>query len=247
MCTYGVDYDELPVKEEHPLRPTTDYGRGKAEADQALLDAYRREGFPVTIMKPSTTYGPQIGMLRQVAWDFSWIDRIRKGKPIVICGDGKAIHQFMHVDDAALGFAGVLGKAHCIGQTYNLVNKGFHTWEQHHRMAMQILGSEVALIGVPLQQLLKRHATRFSICEDIFAHNVYYSSEKLFRDVPEFAPRISLEEGMRQVFESMEQAGKLPDSDNETWEDEIISRIRQAHCDVKGRSPGHACVCSRGC
>jgi hypothetical protein len=36
--------------------------------------------FPVTIIKPSSTYGPQMGLLRQVAWEFSWIDRVRKGK-----------------------------------------------------------------------------------------------------------------------------------------------------------------------
>lgn len=53
-CTYGVDYDWLPVTEDHPLRPITDYGRKKAEADQAYLAAYYRDGFPVTIVKPAT-------------------------------------------------------------------------------------------------------------------------------------------------------------------------------------------------
>ncbi|SEO75031.1 NAD-dependent epimerase/dehydratase family protein [Paenibacillus sp. OV219] len=228
VCTYGVDYDWMPVTEDHPLRPISGYGRGKAEADQLLLEAHYREGFPVTILKPSTTYGPQSGILRQVAWDFTWIDRILKGKPLLICGDGKALHSFMHVDDAAKAFVGVLGKAHCIGQTYNVVPRGFTTWEQQHKLAMKLLGREVELVGVSLDTLNSIDAGRFGICSEIFAHNVYYSSERLMRDVPEFVPTISLEEGMREVFEVMKQGGRIPNSDNETWEDEIIEAHRSA-------------------
>ena len=55
----------------------------------------------------------------------------------------------------------------------------------------------------------------------------YYSSEKLFRDVPEFQPQISLEQGMTQVFEVMEREGRIPDADALKWEDEIIERYRK--------------------
>ena len=113
VCTYGIAHDWRPVTEDHPLRPTTAYGRHKVEADAVFLEAYERQGFPVTIVKPSTTYGPKQGLLRQIAWDVSWIARIRQGKPLLICGDGGALHQHLHVDDAALGFAHLLGKAQC--------------------------------------------------------------------------------------------------------------------------------------
>ena len=126
VCTYGITYDGLPVTEDHPLRPLTPYGQHKAAADATVLEAYARDGFPVTILKPSTTYGPMQGMLRQIAWEFSWIDRIRQGKPIVVCGQGDALHQHLHVEDAARGFAQVLGKAQCLGQTYNLVGEPRH-------------------------------------------------------------------------------------------------------------------------
>lgn len=227
-CTYGTEYNWLPVSEEHLVSPISVYGKGKAEADRLYLEEYYKTGYPVTIMKPSTTYGSKIGMLRQIAWDFSWIDRVKKGKPIVICGDGKALHQFLHVDDAAKGFGGVLGNKRCIGQSYNLVNRGFTTWEDYHRLAMKVLGKEVELVGVSLQDLIAINTERFAICHEIFAHNCYYSPEKIFRDVPEFQPEISLEDGMRQVFDQMEQELRVPDSDLETWEDEIIAAQKQA-------------------
>lgn len=227
VCTYGVDYDWLPVTEDHPLRPISDYGRDKSAADHAFLEAYHREGFPVTIIKPSTTYGPKMGLLRQIAWEFSWIDRVRKGKPIIICGDGKAIHQFLHVDDAALCFAGVLDKRHCIGQIYNMVARGFTTWEDHHRTAMKVIGREVELVGVPLDTLAALSVPRFDICSSIFAHNIYYDSEKLYRAVPGFQPRISLAEGMADVLAAMDREGRVPDSDAVQWEDAIITAQKQ--------------------
>ncbi|MBI4531998.1 MAG: NAD-dependent epimerase/dehydratase family protein [Candidatus Latescibacteria bacterium] len=227
VCTYGIAYDWLPVTEDHPLRPITSYGQGKVEADAAFMEAYYREGFPVTIIKPSTTYGPKMGMLRQAAWESAWIDRIRKGKPILVCGDGSAIHQFLHVDDAALCFANVVGKERCIGQIYNMVNRGFISWDDYHRLAMKVLGKEVDLVGVPLADLLAVNIPNVGICRDIFAHNTYYSAEKLFRDVPEFRPTISLEEGMRQVIAVMDREGRVPDSDQVEWEDRVITAQRE--------------------
>lgn len=225
VCTYGIKYDWLPVSEDHPLRPINDYGRGKTEADRFFLEVYYKENFPVTIIRPSTTYGPISGMVRQVAldfYDYSWIDRIRKGKPILICGDGKAIHQFLHVDDAAKGFVGVVGKDHCKGQIYNLVNRGYTTWEEHHKTAMKVLGAEVELVGIPLNNLLKYDSKRFYMTEELYAHNGYYSSDKIFRDIPEFRPTITLEEGMKQVFNYMDENKMIPDSDKLTWEDDLI-------------------------
>ena len=227
VCTYGLDYDWLPVTEDHPLRPVSDYGHNKVEADNVFLTAHHSSGFPVTIIKPSTTYGPKMGLLRQIAFEMSWIDRIRKGKPLLVCGDGKALHQFMHVEDAALCFGNVLGKAHCIGQIYNMVNRGFVMWEQHHRTAMEVLGREVELIGVPLKDIIASGVPDSGICEDIFAHNTIYSADRLFRDVPEFQPRISLAEGMARVIEILDSESRIPNSDESDWEDTLIEAQRR--------------------
>src|SRR4029453_26681 len=88
----------------------TPYGQHKAAADATVLEASARTGFPVTILKPSTTYGPVQGVLGQIPSEFSGIDRTRQGKPLVVCGQGDALHQHLHVEDAARGFAHALGQ-----------------------------------------------------------------------------------------------------------------------------------------
>ncbi|MEO6907121.1 MAG: NAD-dependent epimerase/dehydratase family protein [Abditibacteriaceae bacterium] len=230
VCTYGVAYDWMPVSEDHPLRPTTDYGRNKVAADNVFLEEYYARDFPVTIIKPSTTFGPRMGLLRQVAWDFSWIDRVRKCKPILVCGDGYETHQFLYAEDAALAFAGVLGKSHCIGQTYNMTNRGYMSWRDYHETAMKVIGREVELVGVPFASLEKCEIPNFSVCADIFRFNSYFDSSKLFRHVPEFVPQISLETGIAQVLEVLDADGRIPDSDEMAWEDEIIKKQLSVFC-----------------
>jgi nucleoside-diphosphate-sugar epimerase len=130
------------------------------------------------------------------------------------------------VDDIAKAFVGVIGKEHTKGQTYNAVNRGYITWADYHRWAGKILGRETQLVGVPFETLKRLNIPDFGICEEIFAHHIYYSSEKLFRDVPEFRPQVTLEQGMSEVFEAMEREGRIPNSDELTWEDEIIQQRR---------------------
>lgn len=222
-CTYGVDYDWLPVTEDHPQRAFTDYGKNKIAAEQVFLRAYHTTGFPVTIIRPSTTYGNKLGLLRQIGFDFSWLDRIRKGKPILVSGDGKAIHQFLHVDDAAYGFVGAMERERCIGQAYNLVRDDFVQFDRYHRTAMEIIGREVPMVGLPLDTLLAIDPVRFQIAGDEFSFNDYYSCEKIYRDIPEFRPKISLKEGMTRVLESLDRAGRIPNSDTMRWEDDLIA------------------------
>ena len=92
---------------------------------------------------------------------------------------------------------------------------------------MKVLGCEVDLVGVPFADLKVLNVPEFDICEEIFAHHVVYSPEKLFRDVPEFQPQISLEQGMVEVIAAMDRDGRIPNSDEITWEDEIIAAQRK--------------------
>ena len=107
---------------------------------------------------------------------------------------------------------------------------------------MKVIGKKVDLIGVPYTNLERLKVPAFDICRDVFSHNLYYSAEKLFSDVPEFQPRVSLEEGMRQVLEKMDRDDRIPNSDKLNWEDRIIKKYRQGSVD---RSSLLAYFCNR--
>jgi nucleoside-diphosphate-sugar epimerase len=165
--------------------------------------------------------------LRQIAWDGAWVDRVRKGKPIAVCGDGRALHQWMHVDDAAPAFVFTLGRERCIGQTYNMMKTEFGTWAEYHRTAMKVIGREVEMVGVPLDTLVTAGVPNVGICREIFSYNCIYSPARLMRDVPEFRPRLSLEESIARVYEVLQRENRIPDSDKTDWEDRLIAAQRQ--------------------
>src|SRR4029079_6358837 len=103
----------------------------------------------------------RVGLAAEVRGGLSASTRTPKGKPLLICGDGKTIHQFLHVDDAALCFCNVLGKKHTIGQVYNMTNRGFWMWVQWHGAGMKVIGREVDLIGVPFEDLRTMNVPSF--------------------------------------------------------------------------------------
>jgi nucleoside-diphosphate-sugar epimerase len=227
VCVYGVEYERLPASEDHPLRPISDYGKNKAAAERVLLAAHFAEDFPVTVIRPSTTFGPQWFLLRQVAWEAGWVDRVQKGKPIAVCGDGRALHQWLDVEDAAKAFVFALGRERCFGQVYNMTRREFGTWVAYHQAAMKVIGREVDLVGVPLSSLEAAKVPGVGICSTIFSYNLVYSPDRLMRDVPEFRPVVSLEEGLARVLEAMQREHRIPDSDLETWEDRLIMAQRK--------------------
>lgn len=223
VTVLGERFDWLPVTEDHPVRPSVPYAAAKAEAERVLLEAHYGSGFPVTIMRPSTTYGPKRA-LRQIGIDSTWVSRIRAGKPIIKVGDGRATHHLLHVDDAALAFVGALGKTHCLGQTYHLVHPRHTTWEEFHGAAMRVLGHEVDQVGVPADVLAAIDPQRFLFATSVFAHNMLFSAEKIQRDIPEFVPRVSVEEGLATTVEYIDERGLGAETDD--LEDRIIEAQR---------------------
>jgi nucleoside-diphosphate-sugar epimerase len=223
VTVLGEQFDWLPVTEDHPMRPSVPYAVNKAEAERVLLEAHYGSGFPVTIIRPSTTYGPR-RPLRQIGIDASWVHRIRAGKPIIKVGDGRATHHLLHVDDAAAGFVGALGTARTIGQTYHLVHPQHTTWEQFHVAAMRAAGREVEQVGVPADVLSAIDPQRFLFATTVFAHDMLFSAAKVLRDIPDFAPKVSLEQGLAQTVEYIDAHGLGREADD--LEDRIIEAQR---------------------
>ena len=221
---YGVEYTSHAKKEDYLLKPTNKYALNKANSEIKFIDAYKIDKFPVTILRPSLTYGSKLGLYRQISTDPSWIDRIRNGKPIIICDDGSARCQFMHVDDAAYIFASLLGRKECFGEVYNVVHEKFYTWKEYHTEAMKVIRKKVELIEVSFKDLSKFKIPRFGNCRDYTSHDLYYSSEKLLKILPGFKSKISLNQGMHEVFKSMDEDGRIKNSFSQNWENRIIRK-----------------------
>ena len=104
---YQTPPARLPITESTTLRnPYWQYSRDKIACEDRLVRAYREEGFPVTIVRPSHTYDKT-----SVPFHGGWtvVDRMRQGKPVVVQGDGTSLWTLTHSDDFARGFVPLLG------------------------------------------------------------------------------------------------------------------------------------------
>lgn len=228
-ASYGALYGcEIPIREYMVQRPVWGYGITKKAAEDFLFDKFRKEGYPVTVFRPTVSYGRQRTIVRQIGMDNSWIDRIRKGKPIVT-GNPYILRNFLFVDDAVGAFLGVFNHPWCIGQAYNLGAMRCTDWGTYHRTMMEIVGREVEMVEVPLKTL--QASPHFEVTPMIttnYIYNGYYAGDKIARDIPEFCPSTDLKTGLTKALEYLDTHGLIPDSGALTWEDELIEAQNQS-------------------
>jgi nucleoside-diphosphate-sugar epimerase len=220
---------EIPIKEDFRAGALTwDYGIGKRAAEDFLMEKYFSSRYPVTIMRPTVTYGRQKTVVRQIGADAVWIDRIRKGKPI-ITGNPYLLRNFLYADDAAYAYVGALEHSICAGQAYNMVGLKPADWGTYHKTMMKVVGREVEMIEIPLPVLLAMQNDTFQVGNMItcnFQYNGFYSGEKIARDIPEFRQRTSLEQGLGKTLDFLERHQCIPDSGEYPYEDEMIRRFK---------------------
>lgn len=231
VSAYGrIRAEELPVREDYVSGEIVwEYGQRKRSIEKYYELKYLESGYPVTIMRPTITYGRLPLLIRQIGMDNAWIDRIRKGKPIVT-GDPMILRNFLYAGDAAYALVGALEHPVCIGQTYNMVPLKPKDWGTFHRTVMQAAGREVEMVPVTYEQLRKGESPEFPILDMIpesYRFNGYFSGEKIARDIPEFRERTSLQKGIADTVEFLDRNHLIPDCDKYSWEDEYIRRYGQ--------------------
>jgi len=122
-----------PITESTPLvNPYWEYSRNKIACEERLLREHRQAGFPVTIVRPSFTYGLTMIPAGYQSWTHPWtlVDRMRKGKKIIVHGDGASLWTMTHNTDFAKGFVGLLGNPAAIGHAFHITSDEALTWNQ---------------------------------------------------------------------------------------------------------------------
>src|SRR3954447_14808438 len=107
---YKKPVDNWPLTESTPLHnPHWQYSRNKIACEELLIRAYRESGFPATIVRPSHTYDKTLLPFDPYPAGYTVLERIKKGKPVILHGDGTSLWVLTHHRDFAKGFVGLLG------------------------------------------------------------------------------------------------------------------------------------------
>ena len=231
VMTYGPPVPQPVCNEEGPLGARTPYGQAKNAADALLIREHAESGFPVTIIKPSYTFGPGIPLHRMIGDDGNWIDRMRKRKPI-LSAEGQLLFQFLPSRDAGELFARALGREAMLGQIYNMVNPVAITWDDWHRAAGAALGVQIEIVNAP-QWLLAQVDDRYKGIEGNFGHQQVFNGEKLRQAVPDWEPATPLVDWVAENITWMDRHGLVSNSDEDRLEDRIIEELRTVPSHLK--------------
>jgi len=199
-------YQKPPVNyvitESTPLKnPYWDYSRNKIASEELLMKAYREEDFPVTIVRPSYTYNTYLPVAVGGFGCYTLADRMLKGKPIIVHGDGSSLWVNTHAEDFAKGFLGLLGNEKAIGQAFHITSDEVLTWNQIYQTIADELGVEAKMIYIPSDFIVKVvHRLTGDLLGDKTWSSVFDNS-KIKSFVPEFQATIPFREGIRRTLE----------------------------------------------
>jgi nucleoside-diphosphate-sugar epimerase len=198
---YQKPVPAYPITELTPLgNPYWQYARDKIACEERLMEAYRREGFPVTIVRPSLTFDqtwiPLV--INSSQKPYTIVDRMRRGQKVIVPGDGSSLWVITHSSDFAKGLAGLLGQAQAIGEAFHITTDEVMSWAQLYQTVAAAVGVEAKLVHIPSDFIIACLPDQRGRLLGDKAVSVIFDNSKIKRLVPDFRATTTFAEGIRQ-------------------------------------------------
>jgi nucleoside-diphosphate-sugar epimerase len=189
------------IRESTPLHnPYWDYSRNKIACEERLTRAYREEGFPVTIVRPSLTYGEANFPIALGGWGcYTLADRLKKGRPIIVHGDGSSLWVVTQAEDFARGFLGLVGNAQAVGEAFHITADEVLTWDQIYETIADALGVRANMVHIASDFIVRVAPAQTGPLLGDKSWSVVFDNSKIKEFVPGFQAVIPFREGIRRT------------------------------------------------
>ena len=220
--------------------PHWEYSRNKIACEEFLMRKYREEGFPVTVVRPSHTFDERSVPFGLHGQNGVWqvIDRMRRGKPIIIPGDGTSLWTVTFNRDFAVGYTGLMGNRHAIGEAFQITGDEALTWNQIHMTVADALGVELKPYHVAsdfLADVGRKYGYDFegALIGDK-AECAVFDNTKLKRLVPEMCTRYPFHVASRISLDYIlsHPECQKPDPEFDAWCDRVIDALERAKAGI---------------
>ncbi|HJY03461.1 MAG TPA: NAD-dependent epimerase/dehydratase family protein [Streptosporangiaceae bacterium] len=194
---YQTPPARVPVTESTPLRnPFWAYSRGKIACEDLLVAAYREQGFPATIVRPSHTYDQTT-----VPFDGRWtvLGRMLAGKPVIVHGDGTSLWTLTHNEDFARAFVPLLAHTRTLGDAIQITSDDVLTWNQIAEALAAALGVSAQVVHVPSDAIAAADPDWGAGLLGDKAHSMIFDNAKVRGLVPGWRAVIPFEQGAREI------------------------------------------------
>lgn len=217
--------------------PYWQYSRDKIACEEFLMAKYREDGFPVTIVRPSHTYDKRHIPVAVHGQNGSWqvLRRMLDGKPVIIHGDGTSLWTVTYNKDFAIGYTGLLGNPHAIGEAFQITGDETLTWNQIYETIARALGAELRPYHVSSDFLAAAGAKMgYDLTGSLTgdkAASVIFDNTKLKRAVPDMRTTVRFDQGVRIALDyilSHPEECQQPDPAFDMWCDAVIAAQEEA-------------------
>ena len=223
------------ITESTPLaNPYWEYSRNKIACEDFLMDKYRSDGFPVTIVRPSHTFDERSVpvAVHGAKGSYQVLDRMLKGKPVIIPGDGTTFWTLTYNTDFAAGFTGLIGNPRAAGQAVQIMSDERLSWNQIHEVIAGALGVQLNAVHISsdfLGEAGKQYDFRGELTGDK-SYPVLFDISKLRRLVPSFHTETTIAQGLRKTvaYIMAHKECRIPDPEFDAWCDRVIAARQHA-------------------
>lgn len=212
--------------------PYWEYSRNKTACEEMLMKAYGQNGFPVTIVRPSYTYGEREAPVSVHGSKGSWqvLKRMLDGKPVIVHGDGTSLWTMTWNEDFAKGFIGLIGNPQAIGEAFHITSDESLTWNQIYQCIADALGVEFKPYHVASEYLGAIAPAAYGMRGNLLgdkAASVVFDCSKLKRAVPGFCATTRFEQGIRKTVSHIMEHPELQVEDKEfdEWCDRVVDAL----------------------
>ncbi len=208
--------------------PHWEYSRLKIACEQELEAAHQATGFPGVIIRPSLTYGDDQIPLVLNAWPKPWtaIDRLRRGAPLIIPGDGTSLWTITHNTDFAAGLIGLFGNPATHGHAFQITSDEALTWNQIFALTAQAAGvTAPRFVHIPSDFIISCVPGVEGTLLGDKAVSAVFDNTKLKRFVPGYAAKTPFALGIRRTvawFEADPARQQIDHELNQRW-DRLVS------------------------
>ena len=221
---YPTPPSRYPVGEGEPATATLPYGANKAECERRLLEAHRRGDFRVTILRPAHIYGEGRAMLNSLGSGSAFIDRLRRGRPVVVHGDGTSLWSALHADDVARAFVGAAGNGAAAGKVLNVAAEEWLTWNRYTELIAEAAGGPPpAIVHIPTDVLLRLAPEAGRRCDESYQFSKVFDVSAA-REALGFRQRVGFLEGVRRTIDWLDARGGIERWQTEPWYDATVER-----------------------
>jgi nucleoside-diphosphate-sugar epimerase len=205
---YQKPPSHFPITESTPVvNPFFSYSRDKISCEDLLVREHRETGLPITIVRPSFTYGLTMIPAGYQSWLHPWtiVDRMRKKKRIIVHGDGTSLWTMTHNTDFARGFVGLFGNPRALGHTVHITSDEVLTWDQVTAAIGQAAGEKPDIVHVASDFISAFDPEAIGPLLGDKAHCAVFDNSKIRSLVPGFTATVPFVEGVRRSVEWFEK------------------------------------------